>query len=63
MEAKPVYSFERRLDKFFKDQPIKFNCQEVLTIESWDGSFSDENEELVSQAGDPNLLPEEDLIS
>ena len=62
VEAKSVYSFERRLDKFFKDQPIKFNFQEVLTIGSLDGSFSDENEELVSQAGVPNLLPEEDLI-
>ena len=62
VEAKSVYSFERRLDKFFKDQPIKFNFQEVLTIGSLDESFSDENEELVSQAGVPNLLPEEDLI-
>ena len=61
-EAKSVYSFERRLDKFFKDQPIKFNFQEVLTIGSLDESFSDENEKLVSQAGVPNLLPEEDLI-
>ena len=57
VEAKSVYSFERILDKFFKDQPIKFNFQEVLSI----GSL-DENEELVSQVGDPNILQEEDLI-
>ena len=57
-----MYSLERRLDKFFKDQPIKFNFQEVLTIGSLDESFSDENEELVSQAEVHNLLPEEDLI-
>ena len=62
VEAKSVYSFESRLDKFFKDQPIKFNFQEVLTIGSLDESFHDENEELVSQAGVLNLLPEEDLI-
>ena len=62
VEAKSVYSFERRLDKFFKDQPIKFNFQEVLIIRSIDDSFSDENEELVSQAGVPNLLLEENLI-
>ena len=62
VEAKSVYSFERRLGKFFKDQPIKFNFQEVLTLESLDESFSDENEELVSKAGVPNILPEEDLI-
>ena len=42
LQVKWQQNFERRLYKFFQDQPIKFNFQEVLNIGSLDESFSDE---------------------
>lgn len=60
VEVRTVHSFERRLDKFLKDQPIKYSYREPIHIVgSYDENLSDDNEELAQKA--PSLLPEEDL--
>ncbi len=59
-EATSVFSFERRLDKLFRDQPIRFNYRETVKLHgSFHESDMEENKELVLQAS--SLLPEEDL--
>ena len=52
VEAKTVLSFEKRLDKFLKDQPIYYNYTEPIVINNSyiDDIDSEEDEELVSQA-------------
>ena len=48
VEATSVFSFERRLDKLFRDQPIRFNYRETVKLHgSFHESDMEENEELV----------------
>ena len=62
MEAKIKYSFERRLDRYLENQ----TCIKKLPSAYYTGTeqeiTSDEDViELVLQAGEPSLLPENDL--
>ena len=61
VEAKTVLSFEKRLYKFLKDQPIYYNYTKPIDINNSyiDDIDSEEDKELVSQAY--SLLPVEGL--
>lgn len=56
--AKSVHSFERKLDKFLKDEPVKYKYDEPLSFIGVNENYSEEDEELVPEGGDA-LLPEE----
>lgn len=63
VEAKTKYSFERRLDRYLETQPIKYDYRvPFIYFTGTDQEISsDEDLELVLQAGESSLLPEEDL--
>ena len=62
MEAKSVNSFERRLDRLWRNQPVYYNYREAIQPTGYDmkTDSSDEEIELVQQVV-ADLLPEEDL--
>ena len=61
MEAKPVNSFERRLDKLWRDQPVYYNYREAINPTGYDKKTQSlEESELVQQVV-TDLLPEGDL--
>ena len=61
VEAKTVNSFERRLDKLWRDQPIYYNYRDTINPIGYDKKTQSlEESELVEQVV-TDLLPEEDL--
>ena len=61
VEAKTVESFERRLDKLWREQPAYYNYNEAIKPTGYDKNIQSEEElELVQQVV-TDLLPEEDL--
>ena len=62
VEAKSVNSFERRLDRLWRNQPVYYNYREAIQPTGYDmkTDSSDEEIELVQQVV-ADLLPEEDL--
>ena len=63
VEAKTKYSFERRLDRYIETQPMKYDYKSpfIYYTGTDQGITSDENLELVLQADECSLLPEEGL--
>ena len=62
VEAKSVNSFERRLDRLWRNQPVYYNYREAIQPTGYDTKThsSDEELELVQQVV-ADLLPQEDL--
>ena len=61
VEAKTVNSFERRLDKLWRDQPIYYNYRDTINPTGYDKKTQSlEESELVQQVV-TDLLPEEGL--
>ena len=62
MEAKTGNSFERRLDRLWRDQPVYYNYGEAIKPTGYDMKTYglDEEQELVKQVV-TDLPPEEDL--
>ena len=62
VDAKSVNSFERRLDRLWRNQPVYYNYREAIQPTGYDmkTDTSDEEIELVQQVL-ADLLPEEDL--
>lgn len=63
IQAKTVYSFECRLDKYWKEQDIMYDFEaQLVQSETNTGHDNYENEELVLEADEVGLLPEEDYV-
>ena len=58
-EAKTVNSFERRLDRLWRDQPVYYNYREEIQPTGYDMKTYGIDKELELVVTD--LLPEEDL--
>ena len=64
VEAKTKNSFRRRLDRYLETQHIKYNYKSPFVYYTGTDQeiTGDEDLELVLQAGESSLLPEEDLL-
>ena len=61
VEAKTVNSFERRLDKLWRDQPIYYNYRDTINPTGYDKKTQSLDESELVQQVVTDLLPEEDL--